>query len=216
MLQFTPFSQWRRKCSTLLLLSSFLIPIINAQQPLKTQADYFVHSLPGAPENEPLTKMFAGTIEVKPESNGNLFFWFFENKHIADKERLVIWFNGGPGCSSEDGALMEVGPYRVRPGGKLESIEGSWNEFANLLFIDNPVGTGYSYVDTNDYVHNLEQMADQVYIFLDKWFQIFPEYMHDEVSCTWNRFMLFLTSSDLYWWRILCWPTYSLYRKTSA
>jgi len=180
--QSTPFGQWRWKSSIFFVVLALLLPILNAQAPLKTQADYFVHSMPGQPENEPLAKMFAGHIEVKPESNGNLFFWFYENKHIADKERLVIWFNGGPGCSSEDGGLMEIGPYRVRQGGKLESLDGAWNEFANLLFIDNPVGTGYSYVNGNDYVHNLEQMADQIYIFLDKWFTIFPEYMHDEAS----------------------------------
>jgi carboxypeptidase D len=211
MLQFTPFSQWRQKYSILLLLSSLIVPIINAQQPLKTQADYFVHSLPGAPENEPLTKMFAGTIEVKPEVNANLFFWFFENKHIADKSRLVIWFNGGPGCSSEDGALMEIGPYRVREGGKLESIDGSWNEFANLLFIDNPVGTGFSYVDTNEYVRNLGQMAEHIYIFLEKWFEIFPEYMHDEVSSIRFQGVSILIISGLHRWRILCRSTHSLH-----
>jgi carboxypeptidase D len=121
-------------------------------------------------------------VEITPEHHGNLFFWFFENKHIADKQRLVIWLNGGPGCSSEDGALMEIGPYRVRDGGKLESINGSWNEFANLLFVDNPVGTGYSYVDTSQFVSELQQMADQFIIFLDKWFVLFPEYSMDDVS----------------------------------
>jgi carboxypeptidase D len=121
-------------------------------------------------------------IEVTPDKHGNLFFWHFENRHIADKPRTVIWLNGGPGCSSEDGALMEIGPYRVRKGGKLEMINGTWNEFANLLFVDNPVGTGYSYVSTNAFVTELQEMADQFITFLTKWFTLFPEYMHDDVS----------------------------------
>lgn len=77
---------------------------------------------------------------------------------------------------------MEVGPYRVRAGGKLEYNPGSWDEFANLLFVDNPIGTGYSYVDSNSYLHELNEMADQFLIFMDKFFNLFPEYLNDDVS----------------------------------
>jgi carboxypeptidase D len=77
---------------------------------------------------------------------------------------------------------MEIGPYRVREGGNLEAVNGSWNEFANLLFVDNPVGTGFSYVDTNHYVHELQEMANQFVQFLEKWFNLFPEYSMDDVS----------------------------------
>lgn len=142
--------------------------------------DYFVHSLPGAPEG-PLLKMHAGHIEVTPEHNGNMFFWHFQNKHIANKQRTVIWLNGGPGCSSMDGALMEIGPYRLKDDHTLVYNEGSWNEFANIMFVDNPVGTGFSYVDTDSYVHELDEMANQFVTFLEKWFTLFPEYEHDDL-----------------------------------
>ncbi|KDN63246.1 putative serine carboxypeptidase [Colletotrichum sublineola] len=145
----------------------------------QSSADYFVHELPGAPK-EPFIKMHAGHVEVTPEHNGNLFFWHFQNQHIANKQRTVIWLNGGPGCSSEDGALMEIGPYRVKDENHLEYNNGSWNEFANLLFVDNPVGTGFSFVDTNSYLHELPEMADQFVEFLEKWFAMFPEYEHDD------------------------------------
>ncbi|KAF2672778.1 carboxypeptidase B-like-like protein [Microthyrium microscopicum] len=145
----------------------------------KCAADYFVHSLPGAPE--PLLKMHAGHVEITPEHHGNMFFWLFHNRHVADKQRLVIWLNGGPGCSSEDGALMEIGPYRVREGGKLAYNNGSWDEFANLLFVDNPVGTGFSYVDTDSYLTELEDMAKQFVAFLEKWFELFPDFSHDDI-----------------------------------
>ena len=121
-------------------------------------------------------------IEITPEHHGNLFFWHYQNRHIANKQRTVIWLNGGPGCSSLDGAMMEIGPYRVREGGKLEYNDGSWDEFANVLFVDNPVGTGFSYVDSNAYLHELDEMTDQFMIFLEKWFTLFPEYEHDDVS----------------------------------
>jgi carboxypeptidase C (cathepsin A) len=80
-----------------------------------------------------------------------------------------------------DGAMMEIGPYRVKKDGNLALNDGSWDEFANLLFIDNPVGTGFSYVDTDSYVSELDEMANQMVIFLEKWFSIFPEHARDDV-----------------------------------
>jgi carboxypeptidase D len=79
---------------------------------------------------------------------------------------------------------MEIGPYRVKDanGPVLEYNEGSWNEFANIMFVDNPVGTGFSYVDTDSFVHELPEMADQFVMFLEKWFALFPEYENDDVS----------------------------------
>lgn len=79
---------------------------------------------------------------------------------------------------------MEIGPYRLKDERTLEYNDGSWNEFANVLFVDNPVGTGYSYVDTDpkNYVRELDEMADQFMIFLEKWFALFPEYQRDDVS----------------------------------
>jgi len=146
----------------------------------KSAGDYYVHSLPGAPE-EPLVKMHAGHIEITPEHNGNMFFWHFQNKHIANKQRTVIWLNGGPGCSSEDGAMMEIGPYRLKDDKTLIYNDGAWNEFANVLFVDNPVGTGFSYVDTDSFVRELDEMADQFVVFMEKWYALFPEYEHDDI-----------------------------------
>ncbi|KAI5855013.1 alpha/beta-hydrolase [Durotheca rogersii] len=145
-----------------------------------TAGDYYVEALPGAPEGD-LTKMHAGHIEITPEHNGNLFFWHFQNRHIANRQRTVIWLNGGPGCSSEDGALMEIGPYRLKDQDTLVYNNGSWNEFASLLFVDNPVGTGFSYVNTNSYVRELDEMASQFVVFLEKWYKLFPEYQRDDI-----------------------------------
>ena len=79
---------------------------------------------------------------------------------------------------------MEIGPYRLKDDATLEYNPGSWDEFAHLLFVDNPVGTGFSYVDTDSYLHELPEMAEQFVIFLGKFFQLFPEYEMDDVSLT--------------------------------
>lgn len=75
-----------------------------------------------------------GVIDTKSEAH--LYFFMIRSRHIADSERTVFWFNGGPGCSSFDGSLMEVGPLRLVPGGKgqLKEVEGAWNEYANMVF----------------------------------------------------------------------------------
>lgn len=77
---------------------------------------------------------------------------------------------------------MEIGPYRLKDDAHLVYNEGSWDEFANLLFVDNPVGTGFSYVDTDSFVHELKDMADQLIIFLEKFFDLFPEHEDNDVS----------------------------------
>ncbi|MCJ1475412.1 Cell death protease [Lambiella insularis] len=159
------YLDWFSICLSLLLVHS----------EANSAADYFVHSLPGQPDG-PLLKMHAGHIEVIPEHNGNLFFWHFQNRHLANRHRTVIWLNGGPGCSSMDGALMEVGPYRTKDDSSLKYNDGAWDEFANLLFVDNPVGTGFSYVDTDSFDHELNDMANHMVIFLQKYFELFPEH----------------------------------------
>jgi hypothetical protein len=112
-----------------------------------------------------------------------------------------------------DGALMEIGPYRVREGGKLEYNDGSWDEFANVLFVDNPVGTGFSYVNSDSFLHELQEMADQFIVFLEKWFAVFPEYAHDDVSVLTPMVKMDkLTSTiDLYFGRVICWAAYPLH-----
>lgn len=80
-----------------------------------------------------------------------------------------------------DGALMEIGPYRLKDDHTLVENEGSWHEFANVLFVDQPVGTGFSYVNTDHYVQELGQMSDQFVVFLTKFFAIFPEYEADDI-----------------------------------
>ncbi|KAM0793726.1 hypothetical protein ACM66B_001150 [Microbotryomycetes sp. NB124-2] len=142
------------------------------------------------PDDSSLT-MYAGHLPSAPpvaggvkdsDSDAHLFFFMVKAKHIADTERTILWFNGGPGCSSFDGSLMEVGPLRLEPGGngKLKEVEGAWNEYANIIFIDQPVGTGYSYAATNEYVHELPEAADHVVEFLSQFYKVFPEFTkHD-------------------------------------
>lgn len=114
---------------------------------------------------------------------------------------------------------MEIGPYRLKDDKTLTMNDGSWHEFANLLFVDNPVGTGFSYVDTDSYVAELDEMADQFVTFLEKWFATFPEYEQDDVrqSVGMGRSSEeTLTCLDLYCRRVLRRTAYPLYCEAYA
>ncbi|RCI08372.1 hypothetical protein L249_8837 [Ophiocordyceps polyrhachis-furcata BCC 54312] len=168
-------ASYARLCAAAALLLAALVVAEPAA------ADYYVSDLPGVPKDSPPIKMHSGHVQITPEHDGNIFFWHFQNTHIANRQRTVIWLNGGPGCSSEDGALMEIGPYRVKDKDTLTLNNGSWGEFANLLFVDNPVGTGFSFVNTDSYVKELDEAADQFVVFLTKFFALFPEYQRDDI-----------------------------------
>ena len=117
----------------------------------------------------------------QPKDNAHLFFLLLRARHVPAKRKLIIWFNGGPGCSSFDGAMMEVGAWRMDGKGGLVWVKdgASWNEYADILFLDQPVGTGFSYVNTNSYTTSLPQAADEVVHFLEQFVQVFPEYSRD-------------------------------------
>lgn len=87
---------------------------------------------------------------------------------------------GGPGCSSELALFYENGPYLAPPAKNVTNLQlnpNSWNSFANLLYIDQPVGTGFSYADVNaDYVHNETQVAFDLYWFLIEFYALHPQY----------------------------------------
>lgn len=79
----------------------------------------------------------------------NTFFWFFEARDNPETAPLTIWLNGGPGQSSMVGLFTEVGPCRVVQGSNdsytTQPRPWGWDRSSNILFIDQPTQTGFSY-----------------------------------------------------------------------
>ncbi|KAJ3018677.1 UNVERIFIED_CONTAM: hypothetical protein HDU68_011020, partial [Siphonaria sp. JEL0065] len=163
-------------------------------------------ALPWASQTRPIEESFAGLVDVRnfpdgwqsnnpKNSRASLFFWYFpcieESISPSEPPPLIIWLQGGPGSSSMIGLFNEMGPLRVSPELTLMRHNASWNEKASMLFIDNPVGVGYSAVQPpsasyefssqsktsyyNGYVANQEAVARDLVIFLEKFYSLFPE-----------------------------------------
>ncbi|CAA7266090.1 unnamed protein product [Cyclocybe aegerita] len=92
-------------------------------------------------------------------------FWFFEARENPDSAPLALWFNGGPGASSMIGLFQENGPCLINNDSKTVSHnEYSWNNKVNMLYIDQPIGVGFSSGQT--LVTTSQQAAADVWTFL--------------------------------------------------
>ncbi|KAM5581205.1 hypothetical protein ABKV19_010436 [Rosa sericea] len=150
------------------------------------EADRIV-SLPGQPKVS--FQQFSGYVTVNHKVGRALFYWLTEAA-VKDplSKPLVIWLNGGPGCSSVAyGASEEIGPFRInKTASGLYLNKFSWNTEANLLFLETPAGVGFSYsnrsadlFDTGD-----GRTAKDSLNFIIGWLDRFPRYKNREVYLT--------------------------------
>jgi len=87
---------------------------------------------------------------------------------------VVLWLNGGPGCSSLTGLFMELGPSSIDKNGEVKFNPSSWNANAIVIFLDQPVNVGYSY--SSNTVSNTVAAGKDIYALLTLFFKQFPEY----------------------------------------
>lgn len=111
----------------------------------------------------------------------NTFFWFFEARNNPDNAPLVIWLNGGPGCSSMVGLFQENGPchFTSTNATEPELNPNSWNEYANMLYVDQPAGVGFSY---GDQPSSTVAAAPYFYEFMQAFLERFPEFINRRVG----------------------------------
>ncbi|AET40377.1 carboxypeptidase C PRC1 Ecym_5642 [Eremothecium cymbalariae DBVPG len=122
---------------------------------------------------DPGVKQYSGYLDVE-EGDKHFFFYFLESRNDPKNDPVVLWLNGGPGCSSLTGLFFELGPSSV--GKDLKPIKNpySWNNNASVIFLDQPVNAGYSY--SSSAVSNTVAASKDVYAFLQLFFEQFPEY----------------------------------------
>ncbi|KAI9825992.1 MAG: hypothetical protein M1819_007447 [Sarea resinae] len=137
--------------------------------------DYVTNS--GICETTAGVNQYSGYLSVG--SNMNMWFWFFEARSSPSTAPFATWFNGGPGCSSMIGLFQENGPCHFVNGESDPSLnEYSFNSYANMLYVDQPIGTGFSY-GTDD-VDSTVTAAPYVWKLLQAFYSAFPQYENRE------------------------------------
>ncbi|RFN46342.1 carboxypeptidase d [Fusarium flagelliforme] len=140
-----------------------------------TKLEYVSNS--GICETTPGVDQHSGYLNVG--KNHSMWFWFFEARNKPEDAPLAIWLNGGPGCSSMVGLFTEHGPcHFVGNDTEPRLNPHSWNEYANMLYIDQPIGSGFS-TGTED-VNSTAQAAPYIWKFMQVFLDRFPKYKSRE------------------------------------
>lgn len=122
--------------------------------------------------------LYAGYMTIDQDAGRSLYYTFAESKSQSSKHPLVLWLNGGPGCSSIGGGfLSELGPFYPDKHKGLSSNPHSWNKDANVIFVDSPANVGFSHSDdpADLAVGDFRVTADLVQ-FLKLFLKRFPAY----------------------------------------
>ncbi|KAH7926024.1 alpha/beta-hydrolase [Leucogyrophana mollusca] len=116
---------------------------------------------------------YTGYIDIEAR---HLFFYFFESRNDPDKDDVIFWTNGGPGGSSSIGLFMELGPCSTLLGNGTTFNPYSWNTNANIFFVDQPIGVGFSYADFGEVVSTTEEAAKDIAAFIAIFFEHFTTF----------------------------------------
>jgi len=161
------------------LLACLLLLLL--QLPPLSRAATVVTRLPGFPGPLPFY-LETGYVGVGEEEAGaELFYYFVESERSPGTDPVLVWLTGGPRCSAFSGLAYEIGPinFVLQPyDGTLPRLvysPDSWTRVASIIFLDSPVGSGFSYArDPRGYDVGDVSSSRQVVEFLRKWFDAHP------------------------------------------
>jgi len=119
--------------------------------------------------------IYSGYIDTDTPEN-SLFYIYTPSQSNPDTDPLLLWLNGGPGCSSLIGFLTEIGPV-ISPlySFKWKVNEYSWNKNLNVLYIESPAGVGFTKSIPDPVYDDEEKVAKSLHYALDNFFSLFSE-----------------------------------------
>ncbi|KAF0914355.1 hypothetical protein E2562_028234 [Oryza meyeriana var. granulata] len=152
-------------------------------RPLSCSVSSLITHLPGFNGRLPF-HLETGYVGVDEKTGTELFYYFVESERSPSTDPVILWLTGGPRCSGFSGVVFEVGPmnFVLAPyNGSLPQLvynQYSWTKIASILFLDTPVGSGFSYArDPKGYSVGDISSSLQVITFLKKWFNDHPRYL---------------------------------------
>ncbi|PAV56763.1 hypothetical protein WR25_05023 [Diploscapter pachys] len=152
----------------------FLVALSLISSVLAAPAADLVNNLPGLTFN-PSFKHYSGYVQAA--STRYFHYWFTESMRDPGTDPLVLWLNGGPGCSSLGGLIEELGPFHVSDNGNSVYLnQWAWNTYANVIFLESPAGVGFSYSSDGNVTVSDDDVANQNHNALLDWYNKFPEY----------------------------------------
>ncbi|KAH9624815.1 hypothetical protein KSS87_018131 [Heliosperma pusillum] len=126
----------------------------------------------------------AGYYQIEHSHDARMFYFFFESRR-SKEDPVVIWLTGGPGCSSELALFYENGPFKIANNLSLVWNEYGWDQVSNLIYVDQPIGTGFSYSSNRrDIRHDEEGVSSDLYDFLQAFFTKHPELVNNDFYIT--------------------------------
>ncbi|XP_014672174.1 PREDICTED: probable serine carboxypeptidase CPVL [Priapulus caudatus] len=153
----------------------FLTPYIKSGQLDKARALSRVGPLPSPPPTSPLS--YSGFLTVNEKYDSNMFFWFFPALERPDAAPVLLWLQGGPGGSSLYGLFCEHGPFVVDAALRLQPRDVAWTRHYSVLYVDNPVGTGFSFTRHDaGYARTQRDVAADLYEALRQFFTLFSDF----------------------------------------
>ncbi|ONK58738.1 uncharacterized protein A4U43_C09F16150 [Asparagus officinalis] len=170
----------------------FLLPLLLFSSPALSAVT--VTHLPGF--NGPLPfHLETGYISVDEVNGVELFYYFIESERNPKEDPLILWHNGGPGCSAFSGLAFEIGPLKFvskKYDGSIPSLvynRYAWTKVANVIFLDSPVGTGFSFSrNPEGYVVDDTITSKQAYEFLRKWLVEHPRFISSHLYLAGDSF----------------------------
>ncbi|AET00898.1 putative carboxypeptidase C [Medicago truncatula] len=130
----------------------------------------------------------SGYLPISPTSTSSIFYTFYEAQNSTSplsQTPLLIWLQGGPGCSSMVGNFYELGPYLVTNSLTLQPNPGAWNRIFGLVFLDNPIGTGFSVASTPQEIPaDQTAVAEHLFAAITRFVQLDPVFKHRPIYIT--------------------------------
>ncbi|KVH97339.1 Peptidase S10, serine carboxypeptidase [Cynara cardunculus var. scolymus] len=182
-------------CLLLLLLTLeselFIAPVLSKS---------IVSTLPGYPGELPF-KLETGYVGIGEKEDAQFFYYFVESEGNPEEDPLIFYLTGGPGCSAVITFFYQIGPLTFNFDHAPENLTiernpNSWTKMANVIFVDMPAGTGFSYATSKEgWISSDSIIVKQATDFLRKFLIDHPKFLNNPLYISAISYMGIVTPS---------------------